>query len=179
MKPAPPPTTAHRQFLTFRAGGELFGMDIVHTREIIELTQLTPIPLMPEFLRGVINLRGEVVPVIDLGVRLERARLDCHRRSCIVVVEIPHEDQIQVLGLLVDAVSEVLELPESAVEPPPAFGATLRAEFIEGVARRNGGFVVLLDALHVLSLSQMAHLVSLEREGHAPPEPERQENAPR
>lgn len=148
-----------RQFLTFRIGAELFGMDLTQTREILEFNGVTEVPLMPKFLRGVINLRGEVVPVIDLAVRLGRNPVQVQRRTCIIVVELHADDQFYVLGLLADAVSEVVEIADSEIDEAPAFGSNIRAEFIKGIAKRDNQFVVLLDANNALSMRDLAHLV--------------------
>jgi purine-binding chemotaxis protein CheW len=148
-----------RQFLTFRIGAELFGMELGQTREILEYNGVTEVPLMPKFLRGVINLRGEVVPVIDLAVRLGRNPLQVQRRTCIIVVELHTDDQDYVLGLLADAVSEVVEIADSEIDDAPAFGSNIRAEFIKGIAKRDNQFVVLLDANNALSMRDLAQLV--------------------
>lgn len=151
-----------QQFLTFRIGAEFFGMALKQTREILEYTDVTTVPLMPKFLRGVINLRGEMVPVIDLSVRLGRDPLDVQRRTCIIVVELLVEEQLHVLGLLADAVSEVIDVSPDDIEDTPAFGAKIRADFIQGIAKRDGNFVVLLDANSALSVRELAHLVETE-----------------
>ena len=155
-------SVATHQYLTFRIGNELFGMDLTQTREILEYSGVTEVPLMPKFLRGVINLRGEVVPVIDLAVRLGRDPIKVQRRTCVIVVELEVDKHMHVLGLLADAVSEVVELPDSAIDEAPAFGANIRAEFIQGIAKRDGHFVVLLDANNALSVRELAHLVEAE-----------------
>ena len=147
------------QFLTFRIGAELFGMDLAQTREILEFNGVTEVPLMPKFLRGVINLRGEVVPVIDLAVRLGRNPVQVQRRTCIIVVELHTDSQDYVLGLLADAVSEVVEIADSEIDDAPAFGSNIRAEFIKGIAKRDNQFVVLLDANNALSMRDLAQLV--------------------
>lgn len=151
-----------RQFLTFRIGKEYFGIELEQTREILEYTGVTEVPLMPRFLSGVINLRGEMVPVIDLAVRLGREPIKVQRRTCIIVVEISANDQEYVLGLLADGVSEVVEIPKHEIEKAPSFGANLRAEFIQGIAKRDNQFVILLDAANALSLTELVNLVEAE-----------------
>lgn len=155
-------TSSARQFLTFRIGKEYFGIELEQTREILEYTGVTEVPLMPKFLSGVINLRGEMVPVIDLAVRLGRDPIKVQRRTCIIVVEIHAQDQDHVLGLLADGVSEVVEIPKLEIEKAPSFGANIRAEFIQGIAKRDNQFVVLLDAANALSVNELAHLVETE-----------------
>jgi purine-binding chemotaxis protein CheW len=151
-----------KQYLTFRIGHENYGLELSQTREIIEYSGITEVPLMPSFLRGVINLRGEVVPVIDLAVRLGRKPIEVQKRTCIIVVELTNNEQNHVLGLLADAVSEVIEMDEDNIEDAPSFGANIRAEFIQGIAKRDDQFVVLLDANNTLSIRELAHLVEAE-----------------
>lgn len=151
------------QYLIFQLAGEPFAIEIRHIREIIEFGQLTEVPMMPAFIRGVINLRGAVVPVIDLAARFGGSRADVARRTCIVIVEVQGEEEgeAQCVGVMVDAVNEVLEIPADAIEPPPSFGAHIRNDFIVGMGRVNGRFVVILDVGRVLSLSEMAALAVL------------------
>jgi purine-binding chemotaxis protein CheW len=155
-------SASKQQFLTFCIGSEKFGMALAQTREVIEYGGITQVPLMPAFLTGVINLRGEVVPVIDLAVRLGRPPIEIRRRTCIIIVEMQHEGQQFTLGLLADSVYEVLEIDADAVDPAPAFGANLRADFILGIARQGEEFIVLLDADRTLSLRELAKLVEAE-----------------
>ncbi len=147
------------QYLTFSLQGESYGVDILGVREIIEYARPTTIPMMPGFVHGVINLRGHVVPVIDLAQRFGRAPTELHARTCIVIVEVPNTDGAQALGVLVDAVNAVLDLDASQIEPPPAFGTGLRREFIQGMARVDNGFIILLDIARVLSTEDLAALV--------------------
>lgn len=152
-----------RQYLTFTVAGETYAFGIARIREIIEYGRLTPIPMMPAFVRGVINLRGRVLPVIDLAARFGGRPGETTRRSCIVVVEADtgSSGTTTDLGFVVDTVSEVLEIPLDRIEPAPAFGQHLRPDFIEGMARLNEGFVVILDEHRVLSIPEMAQLSRL------------------
>ncbi|CAG1009012.1 partial Chemotaxis protein CheW, partial [Burkholderiales bacterium] len=119
-----PADASPKQYLVFSLAGESFGISIRSVKEIIEFGQLTQVPMMPSLVRGVINLRGAVVPVVDLGVRFGRGETKVSRRTCIVIVEATTEDcPVQVLGIIVDAVSEVMEISAEDIEPPPAFGA--------------------------------------------------------
>ena len=149
------------QYLTFALASELYAVGILNVKEIIEYGNLTEIPMMPAFIRGVINLRGAVVPVIDLAARFGGRASDIGKRSCIVIVEMNQSDGKQDLGIMVDAVSEVLEIPGSEIEPPPSFGAKIRADFIAGMGKVNGKFVILLDIQRVLSVDEMATLASV------------------
>ena len=147
------------QYLAFTLGGETFAMDIRSIREVIQFGGITEVPLMPPFIRGVINLRGSVVPVIDLYVRFGRQPGAVAQRTCVVILELAQGDGAVELGVMVDNVSEVLSIAASEIEPAPAFGNDLRAEFIAGVAKVGDRFVVLLDVNHVLSVDELAALV--------------------
>lgn len=142
------------QYLAFSLGGETYGMDIRSIREIIQYGGITEVPLMPACIRGVINLRGAVVPVIDISVRFGRGATPVQRRSCVVILELARTS----LGFMVDTVNEVLEIGPEDIEPAPSFGSDLRAEFVKGVGKVNGRFVILLDVEHVLSVEEMATL---------------------
>jgi len=149
---------AARQYLTFSLGGEMYAIEIDNIKEIIEYGSLTTVPMMPEFVRGVINLRGRVVPVIDLSVRFGRKATETTKRTCNVIIEVRAEGQTIDIGIVVDAVSEVLEIPATEIEPPPSFGAKIRADFISGMGKVNGEFVIILGLDKVLSVEEMAML---------------------
>lgn len=153
---------APAQYLTFLLGGEMFGVGILNVKEIIEFGSITEIPMMPAFIRGVINLRGAVVPVIDLAARFGGKVTEVGRRTCIVIIEVADEEARHDIGVIVDAVSEVLEIPGSEIEPPPSFGARIRAEFIQGMGKVAGKFVILLDISRVLSVEEIALLTGAE-----------------
>jgi len=157
---------APSQYLTFVLGGEMFAVGILNVKEIIEFGNLTEIPMMPAFIRGVINLRGSVVPVIDLAARFGGQSTEVSRRTCIVIVEVAEEDAGQVsrhdIGIMVDAVSEVLDIADSEIEPPPSFGARIRADFIFGMGKVAGKFVIILNINKVLSIEEIARLTGTE-----------------
>ncbi len=153
-----------RQFLTFLVGSESFAMPIGSIREIIEFGGLTEVPLMPDFLRGVINLRGSVVPVIDLSVRFGRAPTVEAKRTCIIIMELVQDEQMLLLGVMVDAVSAVLSIGVDHIEPRPSFGAGIRADFIEGMINVSERFVVVLDVQRVLSVDELASLLGMSAE---------------
>lgn len=144
------------QYLIFRLGCDLFAIDILNIREIIEYSTVTEVPLMPSFLKGVINLRGAVVPVIDLSIRFGRAASVLSVNSCVVILEVLYESDIQLIGVLVDSVSQVVDIPLSDIEPPPSFGSMLRPDFIGGMGKFGGKFVIILNVAHVLSIDDMA-----------------------
>jgi purine-binding chemotaxis protein CheW len=147
---------AEHQYLSFRLGDETFGLGILAVREIIEYGGMTDVPMMPQCVRGVINLRGAVVPVLDLAARFGRAPATIGRRSCIVIVESGMPPEQQVLGLLVDAVNAVLDIDPGQIEPPPSFGAGLRNDFIKGIGKVNGKFVILVNLESVLNVPEIA-----------------------
>ena len=151
------------QYLTFALGGEMFAVGILNVKEIIEYGKLTGIPMMPTFIRGVINLRGSVVPVIDLAARFGGEPSAPGKRSCVVIVEVASDDGAHHdIGILVDAVSEVLDIPGSEIEPPPSFGAKIRADFIFGMGKVAGEFVIILNIDKVLSVDEIAQLTSAQ-----------------
>jgi purine-binding chemotaxis protein CheW len=156
------PAEEEAQYLTFMLGAEMFAIGILGIKEIIEYGNLTVVPMMPAFVRGVINLRGAVVPVVDLSARFGRQNSDITRRSCVVIIEASAEDgQPQDIGLLVDTVSAVLEIPAAQIEPPPSFGARIRADFISGMAKVDGKFVIVLEVGRVLSIDEMSRLAEV------------------
>ncbi|HWR76872.1 MAG TPA: chemotaxis protein CheW [Thiobacillus sp.] len=145
-----------QQYLTFMLGSEVFAIGILHIKEIIEYGQLTTVPMMPAFIRGVINLRGAVVPVVDLASRFGGKPSQVTRRSCIVILEMDVEDEIQVMGVVVDAVNEVLEIAATDIEPPPSFGTRIRTDFIQGMGKVQERFVIILNVNNVLSSEELA-----------------------
>lgn len=152
------------QFLTFYVAGERYAIGILDVKEIIEVGQMTRVPMTPEYIRGVINLRGNVVAVVDLSARLGKGRAQLTKRSCIVLVEVTARDhEGQIIGMLVDEVNEILEIPPSHLQPPPDFGTDIRTDFIQAMGRVEDQFMILLDINHVLSVEELAAL----REGLA------------
>lgn len=145
-----------QQYLSFMLGGEMFAMDLLSVREIIQYADETAVPMMPSCVRGVINLRGAVVPVVDLAVRFGREPIQTGRRSCIVIVE----REGVVLGVLVDAVNTVLDICPGDIEPAPSFGARLRNDFIAGVGKWNSRLVILLNVETVLAMEELAGGIS-------------------
>ncbi|MEY4748798.1 MAG: hypothetical protein RIQ60_1012 [Pseudomonadota bacterium] len=146
-----------KQYLTFMLGGEMFSIDILCIKEIIWYAGLTEVPMMPACIRGVINLRGSVVPVMDLSTRFGKPSTPQSKSTCIVIIENDAGDGGERLkmGVVVDAVQAVLEIPSSEIEPPPNFGAKIRSDFIEGIGKVNGKFVILLNVKTVLSRSEI------------------------
>ena len=155
------------QFLTFALGEEVFAMDIRTVREIIQHGPMTTVPLMPVFVRGVINLRGAVVPVIDLQARFGRPCAVVGKKTCIVIFDAQRDGEHVELGLLVDAVSEVIDIAADHIEPPPHFGAALRRDFIRGIGKVGSRFVVLLDPDRAFDVDEMAGLCEASQQALA------------
>ena len=162
-------TLSRQQYLTFMLGGETFAIGILAIKEIIEYGQLTEVPRMPDFIRGVINLRGAVVPVIDLKARFSNRLTEVARRTCIVIIEVQSgDDETQDIGILVDAVNEVLEIPQPDIEPPPSFGAAIESRFINGMGKVNDKFVIILDIAHILMIDEISQLAADHTESVSP-----------
>jgi len=151
-----------RQVLRLAMGEHRYAIGIDRVREILKVSQLTALPLMPPFVRGVMNLRGAVVPVIDLGARLGLCEATLQRRSCVVIVEvIGHADRAsQTLGLLVDAVHEVADVPAAGLELAPPLGTEIRVDFLEGMARLRGEIVPVLALERVLDEDALSHEIA-------------------
>ena len=149
-----------KQYLTFMLGGEMFSIGILSIKEIIWYANLTEVPMMPACIRGVINLRGAVVPVMDLSNRFGKPSTPVIKSTCIVIVEVPTgvEGEHQNMGVVVDSVQAVLEIPTSEIEPAPSFGTKIRPDFIEGIAKVNGKFVILLNVNRVLSTEEISQM---------------------
>ena len=155
-----PGAGGNQQFLTFLLGREMFAIEILNIKEIIEYGRVTAVPMVPTFVRGVINLRGRVVPVVDLQARFGRQSDRVGKRTCIVIVEVENAGEHRDIGGVVDAVSEVLEIQPADIEEAPAFGARLHPAFIAGMGKIDDEFVIILDVEKVLSLTEMTAMVS-------------------
>jgi purine-binding chemotaxis protein CheW len=146
------------QYLTYTLDDEVFAMDIRSVREIIQYVSMTTVPMMPVFLRGVINLRGQVVPVIDLQSRLGGSVALVQKKTCIIIFDALSDGEKVVIGLMVDAVSEVIDIRDADIEPPPQFGASIRKDFIRGMGKVGAEFIVILEPEKALSIEDMAML---------------------
>jgi purine-binding chemotaxis protein CheW len=155
------------QYLTFMLGSEVYALGILAIKEIIEYGDLTEVPMMPDCVRGVINLRGAVVPVIDLSVRFGKPASPVSKRTCIVIVEASNSGHSEVIGVVVDAVNAVLEIAAEDIEPPPAFGPRMRTEYIQGLGKVNGRFVILLSSDRVLAIEGLADGMPLSEAAQA------------
>ena len=167
-----PPSTTHEvvdgkamdddqtKYLTFNVNDGRYGVSIAGVKEIIEYPSLTQVPMTPEFIRGVINLRGNVVPVIDLAARLGQSSKEITKRTCVIIVEPEVDEEKTDVGFVVDAVYEVVNIPDEDIEAAPAFGAEIQTDFIQGMAKRKEEFVILLEMDRVLSIDELAKLTS-------------------
>jgi purine-binding chemotaxis protein CheW len=152
---------AKADYLTFFIAGEEYGVPILRVREIIELETLTRVPAAPRCVRGVMNLRGSVVPVADLALQLGQAECAVTKRTCVVVVEIDVEGELSVMGLMVESVNQTIELSDAEVEPAPSFGTVAPAEYLLGMGAVGKKFVLLLDIDRVLSPDELLQARSL------------------
>lgn len=144
------------QYLTFKLDDEVFALDISQVREVLDFTTVTKVPRTPDFMRGVINLRGNVVPVVDLKLKFDMPRTEKTVNTCIIITEVNVGGEKTVIGALSDSVQEVMDLDPENIEPAPKIGTTLRTEFIKGMGKRNDKFVIILDIDNVFSEEEMA-----------------------
>jgi purine-binding chemotaxis protein CheW len=153
------------QFLTFMLGKETFAVDISTVREVLELTAVTHIPRTPTFMRGVINLRGNAVPVVDMRQKLGMSAQKDTVETCIIIVEIDFEGDITVMGALVDSVNEVFEMGENDIEPAPKMGAAVDASYIKGMGRQDNEFIIIMDIGKIFSAEELAMAKQTVNEG--------------
>ncbi|AAR34518.1 chemotaxis protein CheW [Geobacter sulfurreducens] len=156
--------TETRQYLTFKLDDEVFAVDVAKVREILELTSITKVPQTPQFMRGVINLRGSVVPVVDLRLKFGMSETAPTVDTCIIVVEVAHEHETLVLGALADSVQEVFEMEPGQVEPAPRIGTKLNTDFILGMGKHDGQFIMILDIDRTFTSDELATAGSVSGE---------------
>ncbi len=146
-----------RQYLTFKLGEEIFALDVAQVREILDYTTITKVPQTPEYMRGVINLRGSVVPVIDLALKFGLPACEITRRTCIVIVEVQHPEsgEVTVMGVMADAVSQVRAFTPEDIEPAPDFGTRVRIDLLLGMGRMGKKFALLLDSDRLLATEEL------------------------
>ncbi len=149
-------TISTTQYLTFKLDDEVFALDITKVREVLDFTTITKVPRTPEFMRGVINLRGSVVPVVDLRLKFGMSKTEKTVNTCIIIVEVMVDGDTVVLGALADSVQEVIELGSENIEPAPKIGTRLRTEFIKGMGRQDDRFSIILDIDKVFSFDELA-----------------------
>lgn len=149
-------TEQTNQYLTFQLDDEVFALEISKVREVLDFSDVTKVPQTPEFMRGVINLRGSVVPVVDMRLKFGMTEAEATVNTCIIIVEVIMDDEASVLGALVDSVQEVLDIEPDQIEPPPRIGSKLNTEFIRGMGKHNEQFVIILDIDRVFSSDELA-----------------------
>jgi purine-binding chemotaxis protein CheW len=159
-----PSITQTSQYLTFKLEGEVFALDISKVREVLDFTAVTKVPQTPDFMLGVINLRGSVVPVVDMRLKFDMSRTETTVNTCIIIVEIEIDAEITVLGALVDSVQEVMDIDPDQIEPPPRIGTRMNTKFIKGMGKRDGVFVIILDIDRVFSADELSVAQGMEVE---------------
>jgi purine-binding chemotaxis protein CheW len=150
------------QYLTFFLGKEMYAADILVIKEILQFGDITEVPMMPPYLRGVINLRGAVLPVIDLAYRLGKGLTTEGKRSCIVILEVQLGGQAVNVGVMVDSVSAVIDIAKNQIDAAPALGGTVRTDFIAGIGKLESGFVIILNVEHIFSSGELNALASMQ-----------------
>lgn len=151
------------QFLTFKLGEEVFAVDVSQAQEVLEVVAITRVPRTPEFMTGVINLRGSVVPVVDLRLKFDMEKAERTIDTCIIVMEVYLGKETVVLGALVDSVQEVIELEPGQIEPPPKIGTNLNTDFIRGMGKRNDQFIIILDIDRIFTEEELSQVKETER----------------
>jgi purine-binding chemotaxis protein CheW len=152
------------KYLTFNLGGEQYGLEILKVREIIGIMDITRVPRTPEFIRGIINLRGKVIPVIDLRKKFNMMTIEDTEQTCIIVVDMLFENNLLLMGIIVDSVSEVLDIDTDEVEDTPIFGSSVSTDFIQGIAKTKGGVKILLNIEKVLTTNEILTLPQVSAE---------------
>ena len=148
--------TMTTQYLTFKLSDEVYALDIGKVREVLDFTTVTKVPRTPDFMRGVINLRGSVVPVVDLRLKFGLTMTEKTVNTCVIITEVTVDDDTTILGALADSVQEVIELDAASISEPPRIGTKLRTEFIKGMGKRDDRFIIILDVDRVFSADELA-----------------------
>ena len=151
------------QYLTYKLGEEVFALDIGKVREVLDFTSATKVPRTPDFMRGVINLRGSVVPVVDLRLKFGMTKTEKTVNTCVIIVEVKVDGETTVLGCLADSVQEVLDLGQGQIEPAPKIGTKLRTEFIRGMGKQGDHFIIILDVDKVFSVDELAMVSDVQK----------------
>ena len=159
--------TETSQYLTFKLEDEVFALDIAKVREVLDFTLVAKVPQTPEFMLGVINLRGTVVPVVDMRLKFAMTRTETTVHTCIIIVEIEIDGENTVLGALVDSVQEVMDLDPEQIEPAPRIGTRLNTKFIKGMGKRDNQFIIILDIDKVFSSDELSMARGMDEESAA------------
>jgi purine-binding chemotaxis protein CheW len=144
------------RFLSFTLGSEAYCMEILKVKELMGMTEITPLPQTPEYIRGVINLRGQIIPIIDMRLKFGLPPEAYSKRTCIIVVELDYQGESMLMGLVVDSIQEVISIPEDKISKIPFINAKVRAEYIKGVANTAEGIKLILDVVKILSDDELA-----------------------
>lgn len=155
-------TSYQGQYLTFTLGKEIFALDIVKVREVLEFTTVSEIPRTPEYMKGVINLRGHAVPVVDMRLKLGMSEIAQTVDTCIIILEVVFGDDAIVMGALVDSVREVFEMSDNDIEPAPKMGAAIEASYIKGMGRQEEQFIIIVDVDRIFSEEELVAVKDLE-----------------
>ncbi len=155
--------TETTQYLSFNLDDEVFALDIAKVREVLEYSTVTKVPKTPDFMKGVINLRGNVVPVIDMRLKFGMSETEKTVNTCVIIVEVNFEGESAVLGAMADSVQEVLELEAEQIEPAPQIGTKMNTDFIKGMGKRDDEFIIILDINKVFSIEDLAMVEEAEK----------------
>jgi len=147
-----------KQYLTFRLGEEVFALEIGKVREVLDFSGVTKVPQTPDFMRGVINLRGSVVPVVDMNLKFGRGATEKTVNTCVIIVEITVDEETTAVGALADSVQEVLDLEPDQIEPAPRIGTRLNTDFIKGMGKQGEEFIIILDIDRIFSSEELLSL---------------------
>lgn len=163
------------QYLTFTLNKDIYALDISSVREVLELTPITRIPRTPRFMRGVINLRGHAVPVVDMRLKFGMSRTEDTINTCIIIVEIEFDGESTIMGALADSVREVVELTENMIEQAPRMGTTIKTEYIKGMGKQDDEFIIILDISKILSVEELAMIKNVQESAPADSSAQKQE----
>jgi purine-binding chemotaxis protein CheW len=152
------------QHLTFILSDEEFAIPVMSIKEIIEYGHLTNVPMVPDFIQGVVNLRGNAVPVLSLANKFGLEAKPIDKRTCIIIMDAELNGEAVVMGIVVDKVLQVIEIPEDCIEPAPTLGAAIRTDFIKGMGKLNDNFIIILDIIQVLSAEEISLMQSMNKE---------------
>ena len=158
------PAIESDQHLTFVLSNEEFAIPVMTIREIIQYGHLTNVPMVPDFIQGVVNLRGNVVPVISLSNKFSLDKKPIDKRTCIIIMDTQLEGETVVMGIVVDKVLQVIEIPADNIEPAPTLGAKIRTDFIKGMGRLDNNFIIILDVVRVLSAEEISLMQDMNKE---------------
>ncbi len=156
-----------KQYLTFRLGNEFYGIEVDYVKEVFDYTYITKVPKTPGYISGIINLRGEVVPVIDLSSLFYKRSNEVTKFTCIVIIDMGNEKESFLIGVLIDAVNAVIDMDSELIEAAPDFGIKIRSDYVSGVGKSDGRFIILLDIFRVLDVKELSDFEKRNETGPA------------